>query len=544
MPDLISTIWGLPYMSSTVLECGEFARALFTSADHLNINLDILDNLNVFPVPDGDTGANMAATFIPAVKKLENAAFSSCYQIGEIILPGMDNHSRGNSGFIISRFFKGFFSGMTDVHLTVERLKEGFSRGYYEAHTSLFNPVEGTMISVISSMAESISRWENTSVHECLEEAVLRARETLFRTPKMLPVLARAGVVDSGALGFICIIEGFLLGLRESEPFRENEDHYRFKPDPKAEGADDSVGSGQFCTELSMKLDHPFPEEEIREYLVQMGSSIALVREDDLVKLHIHTDFPEQVINKFEQYGNLTDRKIDDIYAQIKGGTGSGEAFQGCEVLPCVPGEGFGKIFNELGVENVLVYGSSLPSVMDIMNAVEKAGVNDIILLPNDANILPACMTVKEKSSRHISILPTGNVVQGLTAYYGFSENEDLPTNIASMGDCMDMAEAFFLHQANADRSFGGVDIGENDFFIVKGKEILSVDKSFSKTVVDALTKIDLSEKGNVTFFSRDDSFGSELEKLTEKLKTMYPHLEIEILNGGQARGDLIISIE
>ncbi len=538
-------IWGIRSMPSHVLECGDFTRAFFTSAEHLNVNLKVLDNLNVFPVPDGDTGANMCATFIPAVKNLKGGRILSCRDIGDIIVPKMDNHSRGNSGFIISRFFKGFFSCMNqDSALTMDRIRDGFSRGYFEAHTALFNPVEGTMISVISSMNEAITGWSGNSIRECLEHAVAEARKTLFRTPEMLPVLARAGVVDSGALGFICIIEGLLLGLSSRSPFREIESEYRFSPDPDAGSDDVSLKPGQFCTELTMKLEHNFPEKEIREYLVEMGNSIALVRENDFVKLHIHTDFPDQLINKFEQFGTITDRKIDDIYAQIKGGKGSGEAFRGCEVLPCVPGPGFKKIFNDLGIENVLVYGPSLPSAREILEAVDKAGVEDLILLPNDSNILPACMTAKEKSGKHISIIPSGDIVQGLTACYGFSENEELEVNTVSMTDCLGMADSFFMYKSAADRSFGGIDIRKDHYFLVKGKDILSVDIDYCRAVMNGLEKADTDQKGNITLFYREAEGGAELEELRTLITEKFPHLELELIFGGQSRGELIIALE
>ncbi|MBI9101461.1 MAG: DAK2 domain-containing protein [Spirochaetales bacterium] len=542
-------------MPNQILECGDFTRALFTSAEHLNINLEVLDNLNVFPVPDGDTGANMGATFIPAVKILQDTTISSCREIGQILVPRMDNHSRGNSGFIISRFFKGFFSSLEEAPaLTVDRIRDGFSKGYFEAHTALFNPVEGTMISIISSMTEAITGWDGSSVRDCLENAVFEARKTLFETPAMLPVLARAGVVDSGALGFICIIEGLLLGLNSKTPFQEVESEYRFIPDPEAGSDEENQKPGQFCTELTMQLAHSFPEKEMREYLIEMGNSIALVKEDNFVKLHIHTDFPDQVMNKFEQFGAIVNSKVDDIYAQIKGGTGSGAAFKGCEVLPCVPGEGFRTIFNELGVENVLVYGTALPSALEILEAINRAGVEDLIILPNDNNILPACMTAKDKSDKHISILPTRDIVQGLTAYYGFSENEELEINTTAMQECLELADSFFLYQSTADRSFGGVDIKKDHYFLLKGKEILSVELDYCQAVMAGLLKVETGERGNITLFYKDEpghsgtgqdvSGPDKLSELQKLIEEKYPHLEVELLYGGQARGDLIISLE
>ncbi len=532
-------------MNNQVLECRDFADALFTSADHLKLNHEVLDNLNVFPVPDGDTGANMAGTFVPAVKKLKNREISSCVEIGEILVPRMDNYSRGNSGFIISRFFKGFFSTLShDTPLTVSQLHEGFSKGYYEVHTALFNPIEGTMISIISSMAEAISRWGNTCVYECLENAVEEARKTLFKTPAMLPILARAGVVDSGALGFICIIEGILLGLRQKNPFLEVEKEYRFSPNPGVEIPEDTSEPGQYCTEITMKLNHEFPEKTIREYLVLMGNSIALVNEDNFLKLHIHTDYPEQVVNKFEQFGDIINKKIDDIYAQIKATSGSGADFQGCEVLACVPGEGFEKIFRELGVDNLVTYREQLPSTSDILKVVNEVSGQDLVFLPNDKNILPACMAVKEKSDKNISILPTGNIIQGLTAFYGFSENENLDTNITSMNECLGMSDSFFIHKSNAVRIFGEVEIKENDFFVLYNKDIFCVNNDFLLVIRDTLGKIDLSDKANISLFYKDDTYKELLAVLEDELHREYPHLEIELLFGGQHRSDLIVAVE
>jgi len=528
------------------IHCSQISDALLVSAQHLGLNRSILDNLNVFPVPDGDTGTNMVGTYVPAIQLLEKEHITSPRQIAEIILPYMNNNSRGNSGFILSRFFKGFFSKENNSEfLTTQDLAEGFSNGFYEVNSSLFNPIAGTMVTIIEAMKEVMQSSLDLVFINSLDLAVTKAIEVLFDTPKMLPILAKAGVIDSGALGFILIIEGILLGLTGNIPQRKEESTYRFDPDPSAIDKNaEGEQKNQFCTELTLHKTKSTDSFDIREYLQSMGDSIALVNTEEILKLHIHTNHPELIVKTLELYGEIRRKKIDDMFEQVSEKVKNEVFSEECSVVMFSPGSGFSQIFEELGIKHIISYSNILPSIGEITDVIQHIAESHLIILPNNNNILLSCMAAGDQIDKDISIIPTANVVQGLTCFYGYSENEHVETNVINMKECQNLASTLFLFKSSNMRTFGGSVLHKDDYFGLSDNSIYAVDPDFQTALIESLAHFSMEDFCNITLFYKNDAIQKKLEAVESEILKRFPQLEIELLFGGQHQAEVIISLE
>lgn len=519
-------------------------ESFFKASLHLERNHKVLNNLNVFPVPDGDTGSNMSSSLKAAVLGLEKENPLTLPDIARIFCEELNRNSRGNSGFILARFFAGFFdaSGDSDV-LSMNDLKEGFSQGSFLVNTSLFSPTEGTMITIIAAMTEYMSTVDAFDVRELFRGALDCARTALDNTPNDLPVLAQAGVIDSGALGFIVLFDGFLSALTGTEARVEIEADYRFPPQ-----TGDVAGGGEdisfrFCTELLVRLDKEIPNGELREYLKARGNSIALVAEDEFLKLHIHTNDPGELEEYLSAYGTIEKTKIEDMQDQVNLFNKKAEATDNA-VLVCIPGDGFAEIFQNLGAEYSISYDEKLPSAHELIEKVGKIDNDHIIIITNNKNIVPAAIMARDECDKAISILPTENVSRGIAAMYGFSENDTIAENAQNMHDCLEFVSSFSVFESSMDTRFGDVDIKRGDFFSISESKILSVAESRSKVILESFSKYDLSGMGNISLFKGKNFDNSCLAEVKDYLLMINDALEIEELYGGQNREDLIVSLE
>ncbi len=526
----------------------DLRKALVTGALHLEENSHVLDRLNVFPVPDGDTGSNMVATFQAGIDAIAAVQTRTIQEISHQMTPALLKHSRGNSGFILARFFTGFFetASMYDQLHSVQ-ISEGFANGSYQVTTSLFSPVEGTAITIIAAMTRSIEESHDLSPVESLRRALVTAREVLHRTPEMLPILARAGVVDSGALGFIILMEGVLAGITNETLPRETETPYRFEPRVgTSTGENAETGQAPFyryCTEIVVSDFAGMSSGELKDYLTRRGDSIALVAENGLLKLHIHTNEPQELIDHLGRMGTVEKTKIEDMLEQMRLVAAESDGSDSCEILAVVPGTGFPQTFADIGITHTIVYGESLPSAGQIQDAVDAIPSNQVIILPNNRNILPAAMIVQDHSEKHVSILPTTDIIQGLTAAYGFSENNTTAQNISAMQECISLAESYFVYRATTTTRFHETDIHRGSYFIARDDEILSTGPDLPQTVLGALeaSSVPVEERANISLYYSD---AEGIDALEAAIADRYPALEIERYFGGQTRETVIISLE
>jgi len=519
-------------------------RAFKAGVRSLELNYRILDDLNVFPVPDGDTGINMLSTIKPSFNAVIDSNCSDISEITTLLKKHITNNSRGNSGFILARFFYGF-SQLIEKHssITADRFIEGFDSGSYLARTSLLSPVEGTMITIIAAMADSMKESESMNIIRLLEDSLKAARAALFETPKMLPALAKAGVIDSGALGFIVLIEGMLDGICDKSVKQESEDDYRFDPDPNVV-VDTNHLDFRFCTELIVENKDRLPTNGLKGFLMDNGDSVALMNEDQVLKIHIHTNDPDSIIKELKPFGNLINSKIEDMHDQIKQTYRIDKEHGSFSVLAIIPGSGFIKLFEELDATDFIQHGANLPASGEILEAIERIENENIIVLPNDKNIFPAVSLAKEETEKNILILPTTNVVQGITAMYNYNDMESLQENFKSMSESIGYARCLKAYKSIKNSSYGNVEIAENDYFVVDGDEVLSTDKSLVSSVVETLKGIDLSDKGSLTFYHNDDFDDSLISEIEEGINGLNESIEVEVIYGGQKKSILIISIE
>lgn len=504
----------------------------------------------------------MLATFAAGVEAITEVHTSSIRELSQHMTPALLKHSRGNSGFIVARFFSGFFeTAACYERLGSRHISDSFANGSYHVTSSLFSPVEGTAITIIAAMTRAMETASEVEPMEALRRAISAAREALDRTPDMLPVLAKAGVVDSGALGFIMLMEGLLAGISGETLPPESEDVYRFPP--RADGSD---GTGQsapealsyrYCTEVVLSGftggESDGADVELKRYLTEHGDSIALVADGETLKLHIHTNEPEDILRYLETMGTVEDRKIEDMVEQVKSAAhtaaaaaSGGDETGRCSVLAIVPGGGFVQLYADLGINHTLVFGDSLPAAGEIETAVAAIGAKQVVILPNNRNIIPAATIAQKHSEKDVFILPTEHVVQGLSAAYGYSDNLSAGPNLEGMRDCLDMADYFSVYQATETTQFHQTTIHAGAYFVVHRDQILATAELLVATVAQVLESFatPVSDRSNLTIFAGVPAEEQQLAELEIGLRSRYRHLEVERYYGGQKRETVMVSVE
>ena len=510
---------------------------------YLELNRDLLDRLNVFPVPDGDTGCNMTSTLASGIETLDEP-HQSMADLGGRFNEETNRCSRGNSGFILARFFHGFFEtiGGSDT-LTVPRFIEAMSNGSFRVNGALFSPTEGTMISILAAINTALIGYRESDFTGVLKRTVEAGTEALFITPKQLPVLARAGVVDSGALGLLFIFRGMYSRLIGSEAVKEKEDEYRFEPDPEAGVGDNKLPVYRYCTEAVVRRNG-IKDEALGDWLKTMGGSIALVNEDKILKLHIHTDDPQKIFQRLEKLGNLDHTKVDDMEEQTRLVSADGGTKRDMAILAFVPGEGFERIYEDLGVTNCFIYGETLPSPEEIAEVLKTIESEQVIMMPNNSNILPSAMAARDITDKNLSIIPTRSVIQGITATYGFSEDEDVVANVESMTGFLDDAIDLFVYRSAMDTRFGDIDLRTGDWFVTRFDEVVGTGPTPADAISSSLKKIDIDGITESAVYHGNGFDPRELTHVVNAMKAVLPNANIEDHFGGQSRAGLIISLE
>jgi len=532
-------------MPDDTISPGQLSTCLLKASAYLEHNYDILNNLNVFPVPDGDTGTNMLSTFEAGCKVLWSTDIGTIEDIGRRLNLEMIKHSRGNSGFIIARFFHGFFEALGPLRaVTTDHLATGFNGGLFQVNSSLFSPVEGTMVTIIRTMTERLKTESSSTPLVALASSLKAARTTLNATPSMLPVLAKAGVVDSGALGFIFLMEGFLRGLADEPVIRETEAAYRFTPDPNTGGIALDTREFKYCTEINVIHVYDVSRSGISEFLEERGNSIALVCEDDFLKVHIHTDTPGDVIDYMKSIGTVENVKVDNLVEQISRFSAAEDPDAECAVLAFIPGEGFRSVFDSLGVHHCILYTEHLPSTGEITEYLQGLEEKNIIILPNNNNILPVVTAAAEKSDKYVSVVHTEDIIQGIAAAYGFSGNDGVDENAVNMKDCKDMARGLYIYKSTTTSEFDGCIIQPGDYFSLFGGNLAARGKNLNDVVGESLGKAGAADCANITIYYRDTDILKVLSELDCLSTGHNESLEIEYLPGGQFRESLIISLE
>ena len=539
-------------------------KALKGAAGLLEKNKEEVNSLNVFPVPDGDTGTNMSLTIKSALKQGLLVEGNDAYKIALGASQGSLMGARGNSGVILSQLFRGFANGLkNEKEVNVKALAEGLKQASDTAYKAVMKPTEGTILTVARECGEfAMSIWrEDDDVLSFLKRVIDHGNITLEKTPDMLPVLKQAGVVDAGGKGFMYVLIGAFNALSGIESF-EDEDVEKPKA-PKLEISHreyidtDDIEFG-YCTELMINTKYN-DIDRLRQELSELGDSLMVVGGDNLIKIHIHTNDPGLVIQKGTSLGDLSDVKIDnmrnqheeillrkELEIQNNMSESTEEVNQKEYSFVAISiGEGIDKVFNELNVDCIVPGGQTMnPSTEDIFNAIEDTKGKNVFVLPNNGNIILAAQQTKELSSRNIIILPTKTIPEGIAALLAFNEEDNVEDNTENMTSSIKDVVTGQITYAVRDTDLDHKKINKDDIIgLSKGKVLVS-GKNINEVSINLIEEIINDDISLITVFYGEDINEEEANKLASSLEIELEGVDIEVIYGGQPLYYYIFSLE
>ncbi len=527
-------------------------------ANRLDANKDMVNDLNVFPVPDGDTGTNMSLTILAAAKEVEKVTQDSIHEVAKAASSGSLRGARGNSGVILSQIVRGFYKGLehattADVVMLANAMKQGADTAY----KAVMKPKEGTILTVAREMATKAMELslENNDIVEVLQGVVKHGREILDQTPEMLSVLKDAGVVDAGGEGLMCIIEGGLTVLtgQENVPTVSIKDEEK----PVIEGHVHSYNIEDiiygYCTEFIVKLkkDSQFDETEMKKYLSAIGDSIVVVSDEQYIKVHIHTDNPGKALEKALTIGPLTDIKIDNMRDQHAALSKQEEQNKPKEKIPLAfisiaAGSGMIEIMSTLGVTEVIKGGQTMnPSTDDIFNAIEKCHAEQIVILPNNKNILLAAeQAAKLVTDTKVYVLPTKTIPQGISAMIAHNPSLDIDEMLEEMKEAVSEVKTGQITHAIRDTKIEGKTIKEGNFLGLFDDDISVIGEELDETAKELIENMIDEDSEIISIYYGAEVGPEDAQALEEYLEDTYPDCDVEVHSGDQPVYYYIISVE
>ena len=532
-----------------------FKKMLIGAATNLENNKSLVDSLNVFPVPDGDTGTNMNLTVQSAVKEINNLTEYSITKIAEAVAKGSLMGARGNSGVILSQLFRGFAKGMVDVNQITPRITaEAFKLAANTAYKAVMKPTEGTILTVARETADkALEICDNsTDMVAFLEEVIKQAKISLDKTPEMLPVLKQAGVVDAGGKGLICLLEGAIAALKGVEIKKEQNatEIIETQAEVSEFGSEDEIVFA-YCTEFMIKNSKK-SHEQFLPIIMDKGDSIVCVGSDDIIKVHIHTNNPGLILSKAVTFGEIINIKIDNMKEQFRNKQKSAP-----EQVPVSTekkeygfvsigfGEGIQKVFYDLKVDYFISGGQTMnPSTEDIIEAVNKINAEHIIILPNNSNIILAAQQAKELSEKNLYVIPTKTIPQGVSAMLAFNEENSIEDNVNDMTASINTVKTGQVTYAVRDTSMNGLDIKKDDIIALLDKDIVNHGSDVEEQTVELIKKMVDEDNFLITIFYGEMIDEDTAKSLKDKVEEIADQCDVEIVYGGQPIYYYIISVE
>ena len=538
----------------------EFRKMILVGAKQLEINRAKVDALNVFPVPDGDTGTNMSLTMQSAVKELTACQSNSFAEICNSISKGALKGARGNSGVILSQILKGICSvlGKCDGEADTKVFAKAMEQGTKVAYGAVSVPKEGTILTVIRMMSEYAAKIANKkkSYEDFFKEVIEEGETALALTPELLPVLKKAGVVDSGGVGLMTIIKGFASELTGEEI---DESITEFEPQQEADFGDNSsiinmeLGEIEYayCTEffiINLKKSTTLSEiDRLRERLMAIGDSVICIGDLELVKVHVHTNKPGKALTYALELGELDRPKIENMLEQNRQLRAKMEAEKKeLGMLAICTGRGLSDIFQDLAVDRIIEGGQTMnPSASDIANAAQKINAEHIFVFPNNKNIILAAEQAKNLvENKTIHVIPTKNVPQGFAAALEFNPEVSAEENKTNMIHALDNVKAGQVTYAVRNTSLNGFTIKEGDIIGLDDKKILAKSQSVEETVLKLIAKMKEDFHQMITLYYGEDVKEEEAEALCAAVAEQYPDCDVDFHNGGQSVYYYILSLE
>lgn len=557
-------------VSLKTIDASLLSRMFLAGAKNLEAKKEWINELNVFPVPDGDTGTNMTMTIMSAAAEVSALTDPDMESLAKAISSGSLRGARGNSGVILSQLLRGFTKSVRKSdQLDAMAIAAAFERAVETAYKAVMKPKEGTILTVAKEAALKAAEIapETEELQPFFEEIFAHAEATLARTPEMLPVLKEAGVVDSGGQGLLEVLRGAMDGFLGKEvdysAFAKSTGASVTKISPQAE-ADIKFG---YCTEFIILLNKPMPEEEehqFKEFLNSIGDSIVLVADDEIVKVHVHTNHPGQAIERALTYGALSRMKIDNMreehqeklikdaeklarqQAEEEEAEKAQEPPKDNGFIAVSAGAGLTEIFRELGVDYLIEGGQTMnPSTEDMLNAIAKVNAKTIYIFPNNKNIILAANQARDLTKdKEIIVVPTKTVPQGITAMISFVPEKTAQENTQEMEDAISKVHTGQITYAVRDTRLDDKEIHEGDIMGIGDKGILAVGGDREK-VAEATVAAMMSDDAEViSIYYGADTDPDTAEKLSESIQKLYPDCEVELNEGGQPIYYYIISVE
>jgi len=546
------------------IDAQSLKSAFITGAKSLEAKKEWINELNVFPVPDGDTGTNMTMTIMSAAKTLAAEEGDDIASMCKAIAQGSLRGARGNSGVILSQLFRGAAKILKESPVVdVFEIALAFDKASETAYKAVMKPKEGTILTVARAMGERALEIhdEYDDIIAFLEAVLAYGDETLKKTPEMLPVLKKAGVVDSGGQGLMVILHGILEGLK-GNVIELGDVVLSTKSEGSANGAarediDTSDIKFGYCTEFIVNLNKEFTdkdEEEFKEFLTSIGDSLVCVADDEVVKIHVHTNDPGLAIQRGLTFGELTNLKIDNMREEhrervIKGVDQileSQKQKKKMGVISVSAGSGLTSIFKEIGVDVVVEGGQTMnPSTEDILNAVEHLNAETIYILPNNKNIILAAeQAAKIVEDKKVVVIPTKTIPQGITAMISLSEDRNAEENLENATEEISNVKSAQITYAVRNTTIDDVEIHENDVMALGDSGIIGVDKSIDSAVDKALANMIDDSSELVCLYYGEEVSEEDATKLCDELVGKYENVEFELHFGGQPVYYYFISVE
>ena len=532
----------------------------------LTKNKDYINELNVFPVPDGDTGTNMSMTLGTAAETVKECDESSIEEVCKAISSGSLRGARGNSGVIMSQILRGFSNYVKEKNsLSQEVILEAIGKARDTAYKAVIKPKEGTILTVINALAEEAERQinERQDLIKKLEAIIAYGDEMLKKTPDMLPILKEAGVVDSGGQGLMYFAHGVLLYFKgekidNTEVLSSGKSNIKINLSVEE---DQSIEFG-YCTECMINTSTKFEsnvENEIKEYLNKIGDSLVVVSDEQLIKIHVHTNHPGLVFEKGLEYGFLTNLKVDNLRLEhqeklIKDASRIAEREKEKNNKPkkeygfiaVSSGEGFSELFKDLQCDYLIEGGQTMnPSTDDFLKAIDKVNAKNIFIFPNNSNIIMAAKQAKELvSDKNIIVVETKNILQGINCLIYYTMKDSVDEIVENFKETIGNMKTIETTYAVRNTTIDGIDIKENDFISLGDKGLLSTSDNIVSSIFDAYEKIKDENDQVVSIYYGSDKTEEEANKLKEEFEKRYDKVEANIYLGGQPVYYYYISIE
>ncbi|WP_425448941.1 DAK2 domain-containing protein [Dethiothermospora halolimnae] len=540
----------IEYIDSILLR-----KAILGAANSLEMNKEIINDLNVFPVPDGDTGTNMSLTMQSAVKHIKSIEKDSITEIANGLSYGSLMGARGNSGVILSQIFRGFSKGLEGLDsLTTEDLANAFKLGAETAYKAANKPIEGTILTVARECAEKANEIfkHEKDILKFAKVVIEHGDKVLQKTPEMLEALKKAGVVDAGGKGLMVILKGAfeVLSGNHSIISEDNislENKKEIKSSPQIDEKDIKFG---YCTEFIINKTNA-ELSKVRKEVSKYGDSLLVVGGDDVIKVHVHTNDPGNVLQYALSKGELIDIKIDNMRYQHRSNVIKEKAAEDNReqmkygFISVAMGDGIASVFEELNVNHVISGGQTMnPSTEDIMKAIDNINAENIIILPNNKNIILAATQAKELSDKNIKVLPTRTIAQGISSILAFDEELDLDDNIENMKEAMNSVKTGQVTYAVRDTELDDKKIKKDDIMGLDDGNIVSVGEDIEMVSLDLIEKMVTDEDELITIFYGEDIKETDAEKLGHKIEEELEDFDVEIVYGGQPLYYYIFSVE